>query len=85
MATSFSFGENPQIELVGKAVEAGQKHEAYDEIFGMNLVKFSGESTYTQRIKIKSATTLSGFLTFMTCDNEKCLPPMDVEFQVVLK
>jgi cytochrome c biogenesis DsbD-like protein len=83
--TSFSFEENAKIELVGKATEKGDKHEGYDELFMMNIVKFSGEPTYTQRIKVHGETQLTGYLEFMTCDNQRCLPPKEVTFVFTLK
>jgi hypothetical protein len=34
---------------------------------------------------VKSPTTLTGYLEFMTCDNEKCLPPAEVDFRFGLE
>jgi thiol:disulfide interchange protein DsbD len=83
--TTFTFDENTKVEMVGKNAEAGHKHEGFDDLFGMNVIKFSGEPTFTQRVKVKSATQLSGRLEFMTCDNERCLPPKEVEFSFALE
>lgn len=83
--TSFHFEENPKAELVGKTTEKGHKHEGYDELFMMNIVKFSGEPTFTQRVKVHGETQLTGYLEFMTCDNQRCLPPTNVEFAFTLK
>ncbi len=83
--TSFSFEENAKVELVGKATEKGDRHEGYDELFMMNIVKFSGEPKFTQRVKVSGETKLAGYLEFMTCDNQRCLPPTDVEFDFTLK
>jgi thiol:disulfide interchange protein DsbD len=84
IATSFSFEKNGAVEFVGKTKEEGHKHEGFDDLFGMNIVKFSGVTKFTQRIKAKTGTTVAGFLTFMTCDNERCLPPVDVDFKFLL-
>ncbi len=78
--TSFNFEENPAVELVGKNVEAGNRYEGFDELFYMNIIKFSGAPTFTQRVRVKSPTALKGYLEFMTCDNEKCLPPKEIKF-----
>ncbi len=83
--TSFNFEGNSNVELVGKTKEEGHKYEGYDELFAMNIVKFNGEPTFTQRVKVKSPTTLTGYLEFMTCDNEKCLPPAEVDFRFGLE
>lgn len=82
--TSFTFNDNGAVKRVGKTEEAGSRHEVYDEIFAMNLVKFSGKPTFTQRVKVTGETTLTGYLEFMTCDKTRCLPPMEVEFTFFL-
>lgn len=83
--TSFAYDENAAVKLDGKNKEDGHKHEGYDDLFGMNILKFSGKPTFTQRVKITKPTTLSGHLEFMTCDNERCLPPSEVAFSFDLK
>lgn len=83
--TSFNFEENPNVEPIGKNAEDGHRYEGFDELFYMNIIKFSGEPTFTQRVKVNSPATLKGYLEFMTCDNEKCLPPKEVEFRFELK
>jgi len=83
--TSFNFEKKTKVELIGKAKEKGDKHEGYDELFMMNIVKFSGEPTFTQRVKVTGETRLTGYLEFMTCDNQRCLPPAEVEFAFSLK
>lgn len=84
--TSFNFNSNEDLELIGKTTETGNKKEGFDEMFEMNLVKFGGKVTFIQRIRTKTKpTAVSGYLEFMTCDNERCLPPMEVNFTLDLK
>ena len=79
--TSFNYEEGAHFELVGKNVEEGHKKEGHDEIFDMNLIKFYKEVTFTQRVKIKDASKpITGYLEFMTCDDERCLPPTEKDF-----
>lgn len=81
--TSFDFEENPNLELVGEIQEDGHKKEGFDEIFGMNLIKFDGKVQFTQRIKLKDKVSeIVGSLEFMTCDDERCLPPTTVDFEI---
>ncbi len=82
--TSFEFDKAAGLKLNGKAKEEGYKKEGYDEIFGMNLVKFGKTATFTQPVEAKAATTLTGYLTYMTCNDEQCLPPTDVNFSITL-
>lgn len=86
IATSFDFQEDSNVELVGEIKEDGHKKEGFDEIFGMNLIKFSGKVKFTQRIKLKGKTSeVVGSLEFMTCDDERCLPPTTIDFTIPLK
>lgn len=83
--TSFTFADGQPIELVGQATEEGKRKEGFDELFGMNIVSFSGKVRFVQRIRLTGSTeTVTGFLTFMTCDGERCLPPEDVDFEIFL-
>ncbi len=80
--TSFNYDEGDHFELVGKNVEEGFKKEGHDEVFDMNLVKFYKKVTFTQRLKILDASKpVKGYLEFMTCDDERCLPPAEKEFE----
>jgi len=83
--TSFEFAEGSNFELIGKTDEKGNRKEAYDELFGMKLIKFSKRATFTQRVKkIGNMDFVTGSLTYMTCDGNSCLPPTNVDFDVQL-
>jgi thiol:disulfide interchange protein DsbD len=83
--TSFQYDAASKIQFVGKCKETGYKKEGYDAIFGMNVIKFGKTVTFTQRVKANSGVkAISGTLTYMTCDDEQCLPPTDVAFSFVL-
>jgi len=84
--TSINFEENANIEIIGEAVETGKKKEAFDELFGVNVIKFGGEVVFTQKVKTKGgANEIKGYLEYMSCDDEKCLPPKEVDFSIVLE
>lgn len=80
IATSFTFNENPNIELVGKVTEP-KPIEEEDKNFMMTLKYFEQEAKFKQRIKVKGKTTIEGELEFMVCDDERCLPPDYREFK----
>jgi len=84
--TSFTFAESKGVEMLGKVDEAGtNKKEMFDKIFEMQLIKYGDEVTFTQKIKVDaSIKTVKGYLTFMTCNDESCLPPKDVDFEIGL-
>jgi Disulphide bond corrector protein DsbC len=83
--TTFTFTPSADYELVGKPAE-GKAFEFYDKNFEMQLAHFSGEADFVQKIKISNPKTfsVSGFVEFMVCDDEKCLPPSVVEFQITV-
>ncbi len=83
--TSFTWGEEAGVELIGKTEEAGSMHEGYDDIFEMNVVKYSGRPTFKQRVRVNPNTLLTGYLEYMTCDNDRCLPPTEIEFRFNLE
>lgn len=83
--TSFTFKQDQPIELLGKTREEGKRKEGFDELFGMNIVSFSGQVRFTQRVRLTgAASAIGGYLTFMTCDGERCLPPTDIDFSIPL-
>ncbi len=84
--TTFTFEPKAsRYELVGRTKEDGKFIEGYDKVFEMNVKKFKEKVVFTQRVKVKKPrATVKGFLEFMTCDDEKCLPPEEVEFKFKL-
>jgi len=80
--TSFAFEEGAHFKLVGKAKESGEKFTKYDNVFGMNLTKFKHKAIFTQRVQVSDYTKpIGGYLTYMVCNDEMCLPPKDVDFK----
>lgn len=86
IATSFSFNKDKGYALDG-AINEPEFITKFDPNFDMELNFHDGQAHFTQRVKLKSkkAMTISGYLTFMTCDDEKCLPPEDVDFNFEIK
>ena len=68
---------------IGKGEESGYKKEGMDALFDMNVIKFLDKEPFTIRQEIEitdPSKAIKGYLTFMCCDNERCLPPMDIDF-----
>jgi len=83
---SFEFNKNNEQEryfrLMGDIVEVDEnKKTSQDPIFLMEVTKFTDRATFKQIIEIDTNDIdVTGYLTFMVCDDTKCLPPTDVEF-----
>ncbi len=83
--THFYFDESSHFELVGKSQESGNRKEAFDNVFKMNLIKFSKKAIFTQRVRVNDLSKpIKGYFEFMTCDDERCLPPTEEEFSFQL-
>jgi thiol:disulfide interchange protein DsbD len=83
--TGIYYDEATHYSLEGNGVETGHKKEGYDPVFDMNVISFSDELTITQTIKVTDPTLpITGFLEFMACDDEKCLPPAEESFSFSL-
>ena len=68
--------------LIGDVIEDDKnKKVSQDPIFLMEVTKFENQAIFRQTIEVKTKEfPVTGYLTFMTCDDTKCLPPTDVEF-----
>lgn len=82
--TSFTFNES-HIITSDKLHEEGDLIKNFDEMFEMDIMKFKDKVVFTQKYTSSNGDgSLSGYVTYMTCDNEKCLPPKDIDFKVSL-
>lgn len=84
--TGFYLDQSADYEVVGKITESPDPHEEFDESFQMNLKYFGKEATFTQTIKLKTQNSfiIKGYLEYMVCDDEKCLPPAEVDFEFAI-
>ena len=82
--TSFSFDKNPLIKADGAVVEVGKLQQEYNKDFKMNVKFYANKVDFVQKVKLKAAaaTVAKGKVTYMVCDDKKCLPPKDVAFAI---
>lgn len=84
--TSIHFSPSDNLIIEGHVQESGNKKEGYDELFGTDITKFSGPVSFSQSIKLRGDKgTLSGYIEYMTCNDEQCLPPRQVPFDVIFQ
>ncbi len=83
--TSINYDEMEGVELLGKAEEIGHKKEGPDPLFDdVQVIKYLGDEDFIIKQKVKlndKSKNLQGYLTYMTCDKTRCLPPTDVDFK----
>jgi thiol:disulfide interchange protein DsbD len=85
--TTFTFNPSKTYTLSGITSEP-KPIKKFEKTFGIDVSYFEDEVIFQQKIKLKSsaATTVTGKLEYMTCDDHKCLPPFDdVKFSIPVK
>lgn len=82
IATSFTFNASKDFTLVGKVSESPKPISAFDANFRMNVAWHEKQVTFKQLIKVNKSTKVKGKLEFMACNDKKCLPPEEVEFEI---
>ena len=82
VSTSFNFETLNGAELVGKATASTKPTTVFDEQFQMDLRWFAGAVSFTQKIKVNdlSKFKVDGYVEFMACNDETCLPPDNHNF-----
>ena len=79
--TEFNFlDQENNFELIG-TTEEPMVDPHFDPIFEIQLKNFSDEAIFRQHIKLLNTDlkSLKGTVFFSVCDDEKCLPPDEVE------
>ncbi|NOR75043.1 MAG: thioredoxin fold domain-containing protein [Draconibacterium sp.] len=82
IATSFIFADSTLFEFVGEIHKNPEPEIHFDETFKMNVGYFSNEAVIIQKIRLKNPGEIKivGYVEFMSCNDETCTPPEEVEF-----
>jgi len=82
IATSIVYEDSTLFDFVGDLVKEPLPEEHFDNTFQLTLRYFTHEVVLKQKIKLKSdkPVKISGFVLFMGCNDETCLPPNETEF-----
>ncbi|MBW4890348.1 protein-disulfide reductase DsbD N-terminal domain-containing protein [Mucilaginibacter sp. HMF5004] len=83
--TSFTFAPSKQFTLVGKVMEPTPVKK-FEKAFNMNVTYFENAVIFQQKIKLNAnQATVKGKLEYMTCNDQKCLPPEELDFSIAVK
>lgn len=66
----------------GKIIEKGDVITKYDELFMLEVSKYKKKVEFAQAFTDLKEPMLKGFVTYMCCDDKRCLPPVDVSFEL---
>ncbi|MCA1764429.1 MAG: thiol:disulfide interchange protein, partial [Flavobacteriales bacterium] len=86
LPTEFTFETIDGFSLAGEVV-SNEAKVAFDPNFEMDLAYFDGEAIFRQEVKKITGKKgeVKGYVSFMVCDDYKCLPPTSIDFTFSLK
>jgi len=83
--TTITFAPSKNYTLIGNTIEPAPISRM-EKVFNMEVGFFENSVIFQQKVKLKTAqTTVSGKLEYMTCNDQKCLPPEDIDFSIPVK
>lgn len=85
--TSINYENSAGISMLGEATEEGKKKAGYDKLFEVDVIKFLSDQPFVIRQKVKvtdPSQPITGYITYMSCDKARCLPPADIDFELQL-
>jgi len=85
VATGFTFETPSGYTLNGKPFSVTKPEVKYDANFLMSIGMYSLKAEFRQGITVSELpVTIKGYVTFMSCDDNQCLPPRDEEFTILI-
>jgi len=83
--TSFKFKSSADYKLVDKVTEIPKAVTAFDKNFNMQIAWHKDQVIFKQKVSLLvPQTSIAGTLEFMVCNDERCLPPAEVEFTIAI-
>jgi len=72
-------------QAVGKAKETGKLKTVFEDAFKVNQKYFEQNVDFVQTVRVQPGVKkVSGNIQYMVCNNQKCLPPRTVPFEIAL-
>jgi DsbC/DsbD-like thiol-disulfide interchange protein len=82
--TSFNFKPSSGYALNGKIIEPVPLTK-FEKVFNMDVSYFEKSVVFQQKIKLKTSKgILNGTIEYMVCNQQKCLPPTNLDFSINL-
>jgi len=87
IATAFHFSDSTGFVINGKTSTSKAPIVVFDKTFNMNLEYFGNEVIFKKLVNVKdnSLKTISGYVEYMSCNDETCTPPTEEEFTFQLE
>ena len=76
--------EEGQVFLIDgvEGIKAAKK--SYDKVFKGDITYYTNAVELRQKIKNAPNNVIKGYVYFMSCNDEKCMPPKYVDFEVAI-
>jgi thiol:disulfide interchange protein DsbD len=86
LPTTFIFENEKDINFLSGLESMQKSVMTYDSTFEMQVELFDTKALFVRKIGVNEGDSLiiKGVITFMACDNSKCLPPKEIEFSLML-
>ncbi|MGQ1888928.1 cytochrome c biogenesis protein CcdA [Thermophagus sp. OGC60D27] len=84
--TSVNLVSSDDFEPIGEIREEPAPVTKFDNTFKMELSWFSNTAKLTLPVRLKSSDVhvIEGYVEFMACDDEQCLPPDRIDFSLTI-
>ncbi|WP_291586599.1 cytochrome c biogenesis protein CcdA [Bacteroides sp.] len=83
ISATFNVDKKTGVEVVGKLKPVGNEISTFDKLFEMKVRYFEKTAQFVQRLKFTAGTyIIEGYLEYGACDDESCLPPTQVPFNL---
>ena len=82
--TRFTYETMENAKKSGEVFSTSKLLDVYDKNFSMNLSWYAKEAVFIQKITFTDASKVSieGYVEYMACDDERCLPPTEDAFTI---
>lgn len=83
--TTFNFEDMDNCKIIGKANEITPSKKTMDKMFDMEVAYFKEKAVISHKIWVtEKPAKVSGYIQWMSCNDEMCTPPTDEEFEFVI-
>jgi len=80
--TQIVLEKNKLVKEIAPFTASVPAQKTFDPIFGAELSYHENNFEAKNRIVVKKPTTVKGELTYMLCDDKRCLPPQTIPFEI---
>jgi len=84
VSTSIKFASVEGYKLIGETLEPAAITK-FEPAFQSTVSFFQREVIFKQKIRLDKKVPVKGKISFMACNDQKCLPPEEVEFTIPTK